>query len=90
LRPGALAALTAGDFDKRTAELTIGKDKTGKPRRIQLPTDAAKLLAGQAANKLPGAPLFMRAHGKAWDKSSCKLPIRAAAAAAGLPTDATA
>lgn len=90
LRPGALAALTAGDFDKRTAELTIGKDKTGKPRRIQLPTDAAKLLAGQAANKLPGAPLFMRAHGKAWDKSSWKLPIRAAAAAAGLPTDATA
>ena len=35
LRPGALAGLTAGDFDKRTAELTIGKDKTGKPRRIQ-------------------------------------------------------
>ena len=55
LRPGALANLTAGDFDKRTAELTIGKDKTGKPRRIQLPTDAAKLLAEQAADKLPGA-----------------------------------
>ena len=29
LRPGALAALTAGDFDKRTSELIIGKDKTG-------------------------------------------------------------
>lgn len=29
LRPGALAVLTAGDFGKRTAELTIGKDKTG-------------------------------------------------------------
>ena len=54
LRPGALAALTAGDFDKRTAELTIGKDKTGKPRRIQLPKEAAKLLADQAKDKLPG------------------------------------
>ena len=90
LRPGALAGLTAGDFDKRTAELTIGKDKTGKPRRIQLPTDAATLLAGQAANKLPGAPLFMRANGKAWDKNSWKLPIAAAVAAAELPSDATA
>lgn len=29
LRPGAMAALTAGDFDRRTSELTIGKDKTG-------------------------------------------------------------
>lgn len=90
LRPGALAALTAGDFDKRTAELTIGKDKTGKPRRIQLPTDATKLLSAQAANKLPGAPLFMRANGKAWDKNSWKLPIAAAVAAAGLPRAATA
>lgn len=90
LRPGALAALTAGDFDKRTSELTIGKDKTGKPRRIQLPQDAAKLLADQAMNKLPGAPLFMRTNGKAWDKSSWKLPIRAAVALASLPSDATA
>lgn len=90
LRPGALAALTAGDFDKRTAELTIGKDKTGKPRRIQLPQEAAKLLADQAKNKLPGAALLMRANGKAWDKNSWKLPIAAAVAAAGLPGDATA
>ncbi|MFZ1775194.1 MAG: tyrosine-type recombinase/integrase [Rhizobiaceae bacterium] len=90
LRPGALAALTAGDFDKRTAELSIGKDKTGKPRRIQLPADSANLLSAQAANKLPGAPLFMRSNGKAWDKNSWKLPIAAAAAAVGLPTDTTA
>ena len=90
LRPGALAALTAGDFDKRTAELTIGKDKTGKPRRIQLPQEAAKLLADQAKNKLPGAALLMRANGKPWNKDCWKLPIAAAVAAAGLPSDATA
>ena len=90
LRPGALAALSAGDFDKRTSELTIGKDKTGKPRRIRLPKEAAKLLAAQSANKLPAAPLFMRANGKAWDKNSWKFPIAASVKAAGLPADATA
>ena len=90
LRPGAMAALTAGDFDKRTAELTIGKDKTGKPRRIQLPAEAAKLFALQATDKLPGAPLFMRANGTAWDKDSWKLPIAAGVKAAGLPNGATA
>ena len=90
LRPGALAGLVAGDFDKRTAELTIGKDKTGKPRRIQLPTEAATLLASQAKNKLPGAPLFMRSNGKAWDKNTWKLPIASAVVAAGLPSGATA
>jgi integrase len=90
LRPGALAALTAGDFDKRTSELTIGKDKTGKPRRIQLPQEAAKLLGDQAKNKLPGAALLMRTNGKVWNKDSWKKPIAAAVAAAGLPGDATA
>jgi integrase len=90
LRPGALAALTAGDFDRRTSELTIGKDKTGKPRRIQLPQEAANLLADQAKNKLPSAALIMRANGKAWNKDSWKQPIAAAVAAAQLPSDATA
>lgn len=90
LRPGALASLTTGDFDRRTAELTIGKDKNGKPRRIQLPQETANLLAAQAKNKLPGAPLFMRANGAAWNKDAWKLPIAAAVAAAGLPSEATA
>lgn len=90
LRPGALAGLTTGDFDKRTSELTIGKDKAGRDRRIVVPADAAKLLAAQGANKLPNAPLFMRANGKVWDKNSWKLPIAAAVSAAGLPSAATA
>ncbi len=90
LRPGALAALTVGDFDKRTAELTIGKDKTGKPRRIQLPAIAATLFSSQASDKLPSAPLFMRSNGKPWNRDSWKLPINAAVAAAGIPSNATA
>ncbi|MEP2236271.1 MAG: tyrosine-type recombinase/integrase [Alteripontixanthobacter sp.] len=90
LRPGAMAALTVGDFDKRTAELTIGEDKTGKPRRIKLPTEAAALLAGQAKGKLPNAPLFMRANGQSWNKETWKLPITAAVKKAELPREATA
>lgn len=90
LRPGALAALTVGDFDKRTAELTIGKDKTGKPRRIQLPSDAQKLLTAQMTNKLPTAPLFMRKNGLPWNKDSWKLPIAKAVMSAKLPKGATA
>ncbi len=90
LRPGALAALTAGDFDKRTAELTVGKDKTGKARRIKLPPVATKLLSAQAKDKLPSAPLFMRSNGKPWDRNSWKVPIASAVATAGLPAEATA
>lgn len=90
LRPGAIAALTVGDFDKRTSELTIGKDKTGKPRRIQVPEKAAKLISAQSDDKLPAAAIFMRANGKPWDKNSWKLPIAAAARAADLPEGVTA
>jgi hypothetical protein len=85
LRPGAMAALTVADFDKRTSELTIGKDKNGKPRRIQVSAAAAKLLAPQCKSKLPGALLFTRSNGKAWDKNYWNKPIKAALVAAKLP-----
>lgn len=90
MRPGAMAALDAGAFDKRTSELTIGKDKAGKARRIKVPVEAAKLLASQIAGKLPTAPLFMRANGSRWNKDNWKQPIGKAVAAAGLPSSATA
>jgi integrase len=90
LRPGAVAALTAGSFDKRTRELTIGKDKTGDGRRIIVPDNAAGLFITAAKNKLPAAPLFTRANGKAWDKETWADPIAAAAKAAELPAGVTA
>jgi integrase len=90
LRPGAVAALTAGSFDKRTRELTIGKDKAGDGRRIIVPENAAVLFIEAAKNKLPAAPLFTRASGKAWDKETWADPIATAAKAAGLPVGVTA
>lgn len=90
LRPGAIAGLVAGDFDKRTAELTIGKDKAGNGRRIVLPVTAARLFAAAARGKLPGAPLFTRSNGKAWDKENWNNPIHDAARKAKLPAGVTA
>jgi site-specific recombinase XerD len=90
LRPGAVAALTVGDFDKRTSELSIGKDKSGRPRRILLPNAVAALFAKQARRKQPGAPLLARANGKPWDRHSWKPAIGEAAMAAKLPTGTTA
>lgn len=90
LRPGAVANLTAGDFDAKTAELTIGKDKSGKPRRILLPQNVARLFEAQAANKAAIDPLFARASGARWDRSTWKRPIAEAVMVATLPKGATA
>jgi integrase len=90
LRPGAMAALTAGNFDKRLATITIGKDKKGEDRMITLPPSTAAFFAQQAKDKLPAAPLLAQANGMAWNKDTWKGPFRAAAGAAGLPEAATA
>lgn len=90
LRPGAVAALNAGSFDKRLATLVIGKDKAGNERRITLPPSTAKFFAELVRGKLPGAPLLTRADGKRWDKDAWKYPIKEAVMAAGLPESTTA
>lgn len=90
LRPGALAALTVRDFDKRTRSLTIGKDKNGNPRQIALPQVIADFFAAQAKAKLPAAPIFARDGGQPWNKDAWKYPIKDAVLAAGLPSAASA
>jgi len=90
LRPGALAALTAGSFDRRLGVLTIGKDKSGADRRIKLPSQTAALFGAQARDKLRAAPLLARQDGKAWNKDSWKKPVRTAAKVAGLSDSVTA
>jgi integrase len=90
LRPGAVAALTAGHFDKRLSVLTIGKDKAGRDRKITLPASTAAFFAAQAADKLPAAPLVARADGQFWNKDSWKKLFKEAAKNAELPADAVA
>ncbi len=90
LRPGAVAKLRVSDFDLRTAELTIGKDKSGKPRRIVTPQGVSTLLGSHAKGRPVEEPLFIRRNGQAWDKNSWKGPIAEAARRAGLPPNTTA
>lgn len=90
LRPGALAALTVGNFDKRLSVLTVGKDKAGRDRKLKLPKDTAALFEVACTDKLPAAPLFARTDGRAWDKDGWKWPVKAAAVAAKLPEGTTA
>jgi integrase len=90
LRPGAMASLTAGKFDKRLGVLTVGKDKSGADRKINLPKSTAAFFAEQVKGKLPTAPLVSRADGQFWNKDSWKGPFKAAALAAKLPPAATA
>ncbi len=90
LRPGAVAALTVGNFDKRLGVLTVGKDKAGQDRKITLPPSTAAFFSEQSKDKLPGAALCARASGAAWDKDSWKYPFKDAVIAAGLPPAATA
>lgn len=85
LRPGALAGLKVGDFDKRTRALTIGKDKSGKPRQITMPQVVADFFEEQVKDKLPAASIFARTGGTAWNKDAWKYPIKDAVEAARLP-----
>lgn len=89
LRPGAVAALTAGSLDKRLSVLTIGKDKAGRDRKIGLPKSTTDFFATQASGKLPSAPLIAQANGKFWNKDAWKTPFKKAALAANLPAAAT-
>ena len=90
LRVGAVAKLRVRDFDIRTSELNIGQDKSGRPRRFQLPPDASELFVKQITEKSADQPIFERKNGKPWDKDSWKKPITEAVAVAGLPDDTTA
>lgn len=90
LRPGALAALTVKDFDRRTRALTICKDKNGRPRQLTMPQVIADFFEAQVKDKLPAAAIFARAGGEAWNKDTWKKPIKEAVIAAGLPVGASA
>ncbi len=90
LRPGAVAGLLVGWLDARLGVLIIGKDKTGKDRRVKLPPATATFLAGQAEGKPADAHVLVQADGKPWKKDAWKGPIKDAARAAGLPTSTTA
>lgn len=90
LRPGALAALTVADFDKRLKTLRIGKDKSGADRTIALPDVTAKFFEERCKDRIGKLPMFARTNGSAWNKDAWKYPVREAVTAAELPDSVTA
>jgi site-specific recombinase XerD len=89
LRPGAMSALTVGNYDRRLKTINVPTDKSGEGRRIALPDATAALFDEAIRDKLPGALLFTRADGEQWIKDKWGCPFKAAAEAAGLPAGST-
>lgn len=89
LRPGALADLTAGQFDKRLGVLTIGKDKAGGDRKISLPAATAKFFGERCKGKLPAAPIFTNSAARTWTRDTWGYQFQQAAKRAGMPPNAT-
>lgn len=90
LRPGAPASLRVADFDNGLSVLSIGKDKSGRDRKIKLLKATAAFFVQASKDKLPAAPLIALADGKAWDKDSWNWPVQAAVMRAELPSSTTA
>ncbi|MDN8615481.1 tyrosine-type recombinase/integrase [Variovorax ginsengisoli] len=88
-RPGAIAALTAGNFDKRTGVLHINEDKAHGNRRIKLQGKAAAFFTAQVRDKLPGALMFSNTRNTAWDRDSWSHQFRNAADLAEIPSEAS-
>ena len=90
LRPGALAALTVGNFDKRLSVLFIGKDKAGGDRKIHIPDGTAEFFTRLCRDKLPGAYIFTNSSGRLWISATWGYKFKKAAKLAALPSSATA
>ena len=90
LRPGAMAQRLVKHFDPRLSTLSIANDKGGAERRITLPPATDAIFAECAGKRGGEEPLLVRTNGLAWNKDSWYVPVKEAAAAAGLPAKATA
>lgn len=89
VRPGALAALTVGNYDKRQKVLTIAVDKVGSGRKLYLPDATAVFFAEQCKDKLPAAHIFTNRDGRMWTCQTWGRLFRIAATTAGLPAGVT-
>jgi integrase len=88
-RPGAIAALKAGDFDKRTGVLHIKEDKAHGNRKMKLQGKAAAFFTAQIKDKLPATMMFTNSRGTGWDRDSWSHQFRTAATLANIPDEAS-
>lgn len=90
LRPGAVAALSVANWDRRASVLTIPKDKANSGRKFRVTPAVATFLDEQCRRKLPATPIFTDGQGARWNKDTWKKAVRIAVKTAGLPAEVTA
>lgn len=81
-RPGELATLNAGDFDKQLGALTL-TGKTGR-RTVAISSAAVVFFTEASKDKLPAAPMLATSYGQRWNKDSWKRLFKDAVEAAKL------
>lgn len=84
-RPGELAKLTVGDFNKSQGTIYLD-GKTGR-RTTTISTVARQFFTGQSKDKLRNALLLPQANGKRWVKDDWKGVFKDAVKKAKLPLD---
>ena len=82
-RPGELATLNAGDFDKQLGALSL-TGKTGR-RTVAISSAAVAFFIEASKNKLPAAPMLATSFGQRWNKDSWKKIFKDAVEASKLP-----
>jgi integrase len=88
LRPGAIAQLTASDFNKAQRTLFIPFDKANAKRKIPIGDRLFSFLEEATKNKLPKALIFTRSNGAPWEKHSWK-QFKEIAKLAGIKSEPT-
>ena len=88
LRPGAIAHLLVGDFNKKERTLLITKDKAKSGRKIYVGDQLFSFLEDMTKDKLPKTLIFQRANGAQWEKHSWK-HFKEIATKAGIKSEPT-
>lgn len=88
LRPGAIAQLSVGDFNKAQRTLYVPFDKANARRKIPIGDQLFNFLEEVTKNKLPKALIFTRSNGAAWEKHSWK-QFKEIAKIAGIKSEPT-
>lgn len=74
-RLGELARLRVRDFVPASKTIYVEQSKSGKPRHVFLPEEAAEFFRRLILNRASDAVLLVRSNGSSWTKDAVKKPM---------------
>ncbi|HEY4009071.1 MAG TPA: tyrosine-type recombinase/integrase [Acidobacteriaceae bacterium] len=83
-RYGELAAMTAGNFDKKHGTVFVAESKNGEPRYVELNAEAVAFLTHITQGRNTSERIFMQSDGKPWTKNEQQRPMIAACTASKI------